>query len=648
MTRFHRFLILPAILFLFASVPLLFSEGEPSTAADTAAVSAAQTSDLSQVRTLYSNAKYQQALEQVNTILEKNPYYREALLLKGQVYFKLEEPAKAYGIWTNMLRLDPSYLPVLLVLSKFHFDRSEFSSSIGDCLKILALEPLNQEAKLRLAGIHIIQGHYTEATSLLEEVNHLNPLNAGVYYLYGEMYMKQKRISDAKANYLKCRDLDPGYAPASSRLAAIMQMEKDENAGEYYLNQAVDLDRQNLDYYSGLGEFYLRKKEWKRVNDIYRTIEPRFSSNPVFYHNYSVIASRLKKPEEAILHLKKALKLNSEDPFAQILYFYTLKASSDTVSRREFASIQFKKANELYDAGDSRDAVYFFRKGLMLDPSSEENRYVFANCYKKLGYQKLYLKELQIACDLDPSQDKWAFQLERDLHRNKLTAGMLKNSGDQVPTPTRLLIVPFEQARTGETVLLDAGLLLARDLAVVLNNYYRIDADVYEDGGDWTSAAKNYDFVVRGTFQERNAGLAADSLRIDAGLYSAFELSRLKSYAESLSQNGRAHTLLKNLSRKIYADTPFSGQIFRIDNDRIYVNLGRIHDVTQNDLLTVYRPSQAEKFAPGRDNILGAAGALRIEQLSDDFLVARPADPALLKILRLNDRIQISREKGKK
>jgi tetratricopeptide (TPR) repeat protein len=599
-------------------------------------------SDLKEGRDFYTNAQYQQALSRVDAALAVNPYFREALLLRGKIYYKLQEPGKAEKIWNDLYKQDVSWIPVLSILGNLAAEKKDFDKSLEFYQKIIALDSLNQEARLQIAKIYTGKSMFAEAEPYLLEVKRANPLNSTLYFLYGDFYMKQGKNSLALENYLKSRDLNPDFPEVNARIAVLMKKNGAENAEEYYLNQAVDLDRANLDYYAGLARFYIGKKEWSRVQNIYAKIEPRFNDNSLFYYNYGVIEDLMGRTNSALQHLQRALQLNSEDPFIQMLYFNVLKRSrrSGADLSRKFARDFFKKGHEYYDAGNFREAVFHFRKGLMLDPGSEENRYLLAGSYKKLGYQKAYLRELKIACDLDPSKDTWAFQLERDLHKENLTMSGLKDI-EKDSTPTKILIAPFEYSGA-DVRHLDGGLLLARELALYLNNYFRIDADVFENSGnDVRDHLSGYDCLVTGTFSEKG-----DSLRIGATLTTVYEMTPAGKYDETISDNGRVKVLLKNISRKIYSDTPFLGQIFRIDGNRIYVNLGRMHDAPGEGIYTVYRPlTPGVKFIPTKENTLGQ---LKIEQFLDDMFIGNPVDRSLLKTVRLYDKVAPSAPSEKK
>ncbi len=597
---------------------------------------AAAADDLKKAQALYDDQKYQESLEKIEGLLDKNSYYRDALLLKGKAYYKIGEKEKAQMIWADLFRRDPSYKPVLFSLGEYYFKMKNFEESEKYYRKVLDLDTLNQESKLAIARIDIEKGLYEEGLSLLKEIERLNPLNPNLYFLYGEYYFKQKKFELAKENYIRSKNLDPDQAEVHARLAQLVQKENDNDAAEYHYNQAVILDNRNLDQYSKLGDFYLKQKEWPRVYEVYKQSEDKFKNDPVFYYNFAIAADKLGKTREALGAMESSLRLNSEDPFAQMLYYYKLRGYDELDRQKKYATSYLKKAKEVYNNGSFREALFYFRKGLKLNPGSEEDRYLFANCFKRLGMEKTYLKELKIATDLNPDVDQWNFQLERDERAYNQKTGSARFE-ESTATPTRILILPFE-SESQDVRHLEAGVLLAKEMELYLNNYFRIDADALEVTNlPGNEKLREYDYVVRGSYLEKEP-----TLKISASLYLVFDMARKTRYQEFTSDNNRVSVMMRNISKKLYSDVPFMGQVFRIDNNDITVNLGTKDDIQTTDNLVLYRPETENKFTVTKGNTLGH---LKITKIYEDYLVATPTTRDVVRILRLYDKIQVEKPK---
>ncbi len=593
-------------------------------------------SDLKKAQLAYDAEKYQEALEKVESILQKNAYYRDALLLKGKAYDKIGETEKARLIWTDLLRRDPTYKPVLFALGDFQFRAKKYDDSLKHYSRILELDTLNQDAKLSIARIKIEKGLYEEAETALKEVNRLNPLHPRLYFLYGEFYLKQRKLDLAKENFIRSKNLDPTQPEVHSRLAQIIQKQNDPKAAEYHYNQAVILDNRNIEHYAKLSDFYLRQKEWSRLYDVYKESENRFQTDPVFFYNYALTADKTGRQDEAIKYIEKSLVLDSENPFSQMLYYYKLRNYDEPEKQKTYAQTYFKKADEAYNNGLFRDALFFLRKGLKLDPGSEENRYLLANTFKRLGYEKTYIKELKIATDLNPDIDKWNYQLERDERKFIMDNGTFRNEQPE-RTTTKILILPFE-SETEDFMHLEAGLLLAKELELFMNNYFRIDAVMMDVTNLPSNETLNqYDYVVRGTYLEKDS-----TLKISASLYLVHDMARKAQYQEYTKDNNRVTVMTRNISKKLYTDLPFLGQVYKIDNENYYVNLGKKDDFAITNKLVLYRPASGSKFTVTKANTLGK---LKIVNMYEDFLIAQPIGRELQRISRLYDKIQIDRSR---
>ena len=127
--------------------------------------SAATTSELQEINSLYQHTQYNAALERVNTYISKNPNDAQALFLKGLILTDQHKSAEAIDVFTT-LNEDFPELP----------------------------EPYNN-----LAAIYAAQGHYRKAEKALETATHLNPNYAVAEENLGDIYVKMAAIAYDKA-----------------------------------------------------------------------------------------------------------------------------------------------------------------------------------------------------------------------------------------------------------------------------------------------------------------------------------------------------------------------------------------------------------------------------------------------------------------
>ena len=107
-------------------------------------------------------------------------------------------------------------------------DRGQLDAAERQLWEIVVHEPENTPAINLLGVIRTRQKRFPEAEALFKRVLAIAPDFVGAYRNLGELYALQGRREDAKAAYLKARDLDPSDAKTNLALATIY-----EQTGEF-------------------------------------------------------------------------------------------------------------------------------------------------------------------------------------------------------------------------------------------------------------------------------------------------------------------------------------------------------------------------------------------------------------------------------
>lgn len=580
--------------------------------------------DISSIRSYFSNAQYGEALREADEVLDVNRYFREALMLRGQIYQRLGENEKALENWEACLQVDPSYNPLLFILARFELDRAEYDKSLEYYDRILKEEPLNLQALLGKAEVEIRRKNLRVARGYLIHAERIDPSFPLLHRLYGEFYLAGNERSEAERSFKQARELSIRDPLVYLRLGEIRFRDKDWTGAEDFLDRSIQLDPENLEPYSLLAQVYLEQKEWSRAYKVFRDAEKSLSFHALYHYNLSVLSGRIGKQALALEHMKKALDLDSEDPFALMYLSGLLRESGKSSDGKELAERFFREARRSYNEGDYNKARLDFRRGLMLVPHAEKERYEFAMCYKRLGYWKTYLNEMKVVLGLDPGVEKWSFQLERDERRFSMEYGSL-GSMDPKRSPTRVLILPFRsfEPQAGH---LEAGSLLAKELAFYLNNLYRIDASFDPDAD-----RSLFDFVITGEYEDH-----AQRLSVNCEMRSARDRERTGQYERAAVQNERVIRVMGSLASDVARDLPVAGEIFQIRDDDFFVNLGLLDGFKKGDLLDVYSRTTGDRFRYEKNERLGQ---LKIIKILDGYCQAKALDEDLDDLTRLHDRV---------
>ena len=597
------------------------------------------TSSLKQAQNLFNDKEYQDSLELVDKVLAENPYYRQALFLKGNILFELNEKKEAEKLWQQVYKIDTGFIPVLFRLGQFYFNEKKYDKSVFFYQAILNREPLNVKAKLGIVQNYRETMQFNKAKEGLEELKRLAPSNPEIFYQWGLLDLDTKNYAKAENYFLQTKKLDENFGKAYAQLGKLKMYEKDYKAAEYYFNESTQLDKGDLENYTALAQLYITTGEWDKARRVYKNIENYFKDKSLFYYNFAVLDLALKKKTAFFNHIDESLDLDSGEPFSRLLYFFQLKDSTKNLERsHNLAREYFKNGKNFYEAGNYSKALQFYRRGLMLYPESATNRYNFAMCFKRLGNSKRYLKELKIALSLNPDVDKWDFQYEKDKRKQDFALKQFRSIAPS-KTPTKILVFPFKSS-TLDTYHLRAGEWLAREEQLYLNNLPYVECSYYKGSEkDKYKQVQNFAFFIEGNFVEKD-----NFLKTQVSLYSTYDRKKIATFTHLARNNNRINVVLENSYNDLKKVIPFKGEVFKIDDDKLYVNLGKEQGIKEADSLILYDAKKKNGFEVDKKNTISE---LKILSLYDDFLIAVLKKSKKLNTVKLHQSVKLITKKKK-
>lgn len=128
-----------------------------------------------------------------------------------------------------------------VVVSAFIFEGALFPSPA------LSASPIDWDKKLAKANQQMSIGEVDTAIKMFSAEVQKHPEAGAPHVALGRALKKKGRLSDAKAEFQRSAEVDPGYADAFYELGAMQENDKDwkaaANSFEQYLQLAPDADR---------------------------------------------------------------------------------------------------------------------------------------------------------------------------------------------------------------------------------------------------------------------------------------------------------------------------------------------------------------------------------------------------------------------
>lgn len=190
--------------------------------------------------------KYDDALKEINAVLDISPNDALALFNKGVLYERLNQSNEAEEILREAIVIDPDYIPAHLQLALILEKLRKFDDAKKEFEEIIRLKPDSKESRMAMSRLAVLkesmamiayldkgiklleEKKWEEARKEFEAIIAINPKNY-IGYFYLGLALKGLGINDeVKSALKKTIEINPRYAPAHLRLADLYLEE-----GEY-------------------------------------------------------------------------------------------------------------------------------------------------------------------------------------------------------------------------------------------------------------------------------------------------------------------------------------------------------------------------------------------------------------------------------
>lgn len=160
---------------------------------------------------------FPQAIAQYNQALKMDPNHRPSLYRLGVVYSQLRQFPQATDAWQRYIKASGNDAAAYSNLGYTHELAGDPASAEQAYLKGIQIDPKNEPCQVNLGLLLARTGRMNEAEQHLSAV--LPP--AQVRYNIGSVHEQLGQKDQARAEYRRALELDPGLDAAKTRLASI-------------------------------------------------------------------------------------------------------------------------------------------------------------------------------------------------------------------------------------------------------------------------------------------------------------------------------------------------------------------------------------------------------------------------------------------
>jgi tetratricopeptide (TPR) repeat protein len=233
---------------------------------------------------------------------------------------------KATDVAKEALQKLPNSQDLKMVLDAQLADMGHADEALKDVKSMLKGTPDDRQVYITLAQMNTRLRRFGDAEQALDKAEQLSTKDDDkeyIWFLRGSTYEREKRYTDAEAQFKKVLASDPEHASALNYLGYMMadqNMNLDEALG--YIQRAVDLDPANGAYLDSLGWVYFRLGKFDLAEENLLKAAQKINTDPTVHDHLGDLYQKTGHLKLAATHWERALNewnrtINAEiDPVA--------------------------------------------------------------------------------------------------------------------------------------------------------------------------------------------------------------------------------------------------------------------------------------------------------------------------------------------
>jgi len=153
------------------------------------------------------NGKIEEALKEMESLIESKPGYPRPYNVVGVVYASLGDRVKSKEYFQKAVEIDPEYSVAYFNLALLYQSSAQPEEALKYYEKTLSLDPKCFDAIINKAAIYASRGKYSEAIQFYQNAIKIDQNNPEVYYNLALAYYMSDQLVRFRDNLLKAKEL---------------------------------------------------------------------------------------------------------------------------------------------------------------------------------------------------------------------------------------------------------------------------------------------------------------------------------------------------------------------------------------------------------------------------------------------------------
>jgi tetratricopeptide (TPR) repeat protein len=205
----------------------------------------------------------------------------------------------------------PNSRDLKMVLAAQQADMGDGDHALKSVQSLLKGGPEDRAVYITLAQMNTRLKRYAEAEQALDKAEQLSTKQDDkeyVWFLRGSTFERQKRYTDAEAQFKKVIASDPQHAMALNYLGYMLadqNMKLDEALG--YIKRAVDIDPTNGAYLDSIGWAYFRLGKYEMAEESLIKASQKINTDPTVHDHLGDLYQKTGRLKQAATHWERAI-----------------------------------------------------------------------------------------------------------------------------------------------------------------------------------------------------------------------------------------------------------------------------------------------------------------------------------------------------
>ncbi|RKY80361.1 hypothetical protein DRQ00_02160 [candidate division KSB1 bacterium] len=343
----------------------------------------------------YRQNRYEEAIQLWRKALEFDPHEVEIMYSLGLVLFELKRYQESIDYLKEVAAYSPDHYKALMVIGTAYIKLRKFELAEEYLKKSLQINPNNTLAYLNLGAIYSIQRKFEQGIEFFEKALELNPQETRALLGLGKIYTLTGNPEKANEYFRRVIELEPDSPLGNYAKKAITTSTRDladsqnidqlfaegfryflgsfyHEAIKNYQNYLTYKPRDDLAHYA-LAESQLRAGQLKKAFVSFRNAILNNPKNVLYYKELAILLDKIGEAQDVIEILNKALKIGNFENDAVVF----------TLLGKNYLKL-----------GKYEEAIAHLKKAIRFDKNNLHARFELAKAYFKKQNENLAREQI--------------------------------------------------------------------------------------------------------------------------------------------------------------------------------------------------------------------------------------------------------------